>query len=97
MREELFRELVQSIREGGAILRGEKEASRSFKNIEPNVAALREQYGLSQTEFANVFGFSVKTLRNWEQGRRKPQGSARILLQVISKNPKVVFDIIQEV
>ena len=63
MNEELFEELLQSVREGGAILRGEKEASRTFVIETPNVKDIRERYELSQTEFAVLLGISVKTLQ----------------------------------
>lgn len=55
-----------------------------------NVAAIRTQTGLSQTEFARSIGVKKGTLLNWEQGRRQPTGPAQILLALISKNPKLV-------
>ena len=58
---------------------------------EVNVAALRKRLGLSQTRFAATFGFSTKTVRNWEQGLRHPEGPARILLQVIEREPEAVL------
>jgi putative transcriptional regulator len=57
---------------------------------EPNVAKIRIESGLSQTEFAKSIGVSVGTLRNWEQGRRRPQGPARVLLALIDKQPDIV-------
>ena len=86
MRAELFAELLESVREGGAILRGQLKPSREFGFDEPDVKALREGYGLSQTKFAALLGISPGTLRNWEQGRRKPEGSARVLLQAVCMN-----------
>ena len=74
MNDELFAELVESVREGAAILRGEAAPCRSFA-VERTIIdtkGLREKYHLSQTEFASMLGISVKTLRNWEQGRRAP-------------------------
>ena len=97
MNDELFSELVASVREGGAILRNEKEASRAFVVDEPDVAAIRDEYGLSQTKFAALLGISVRTLQNWEQGRRKPQGPAKVLLRVASKHPKAVLDVVRKV
>ncbi len=94
MKDELFQELLQSIREGGAILRGEQEPSRTFSFEEPDAVSIREKYGLSQTKFASMLGISVKTLRNWEKGRRKPQGPARVLLQVADRHPEVILDVI---
>lgn len=95
MSDELFEELMDSVREGGAILRGEKEASRMFVVETPDVKEIREKYQLSQTEFAALLGISVKTLQNWEQGRRNPRGAARVLLQVAAKHPEAVWDVVE--
>ena len=95
MNDELFAELMESVREGGAILRGEKEPSRKFVIEAPDVKQIREGYDLSQREFAALLGISIKTLQNWEQGRRTPHGAARILLQVAAKHPKAVWDVVQ--
>jgi putative transcriptional regulator len=92
MKKELFDELLESVREGGAILRGELEPSRRFTMEEPDVRGLREKHGLSQPKFAALMGISVATLRNWEQGRRKPEGSARVLLWVVERHPEAVFE-----
>lgn len=92
MKKELFDELLESVREGGAILRGEREPARSFRFEDLDVRGLRERHGLSQSKFAALMGISVGTLRNWEQGRRKPEGSARVLLKVVDKHPEAVFD-----
>jgi putative transcriptional regulator len=98
MKDDLFRELEASVREGGAILRGEKPPSRSFVIDGPDVKLVRESFGLTQIEFAMLLGISVKTLRNWEQGRRRPEGAARVLLQVAAKHPEAVWDVVgQEV
>ena len=59
---------------------------------EPDVRGLREKHGLSQPKFAALMGISVATLRNWEQGRRKPEGSARVLLWVVKMHPEAVFE-----
>ena len=91
MKDELFKELVASIQEGGAILRGEHTASRRFIVDGPDVKHIRASYKLSQGEFASLLGISVATLRNWEQGRRAPEGPARILLQVAAKHPEALW------
>lgn len=97
MNEELFTELVESVREGGAILRGEKKPSRRFEIAAPDVKQIRERYKLSQSEFAGLLGVSIKTLQNWEQGRRSPHGAARVLLHVADKHPDAVWDVVQPV
>ena len=95
MKAELFDELVASVREGGAILRGAAAPSRAFVADGPNIKRLRASYRLSQGQFAAVLGISVSTLRNWEQGRRLPEGPARVLLQVADKHPEVVCDVVR--
>jgi len=92
MNDELFQELLASVREGGAILRGKQKPAREFRFEEPDVAAIREEYGLSQTKFAALLGISVRTLQNWEQGRRHPHGPAKVLLRVAAKHPRAVLD-----
>jgi len=92
MKEDLFNELVESVKEGGAILRGETKASRDFMFEPIDVQSIRKKYGLSQDKFAKLLGISVATLRNWEQGRRKPDGPARVLLKVAAKHPQAVLD-----
>lgn len=94
MNDELFNELLESVREGGAILRGEKSPSRTFTVEKPDVQRIRANYRLSQNEFATLLGISLNTLQNWEQGRRVPQGPARVLLQVAAKHPDAVWDVV---
>lgn len=96
MKDELFEELLESVREGGAILRGDEEPSRRFEIEEPDVAAVRERYGLSQRRFAAMLGISVRTLQNWEQGRRRPHGPARVLLRVAEEHPEAVLDTVRK-
>ena len=95
MKDELFNELVASVQEGGAILRGETDASRIREIEDPDVAAIREEYGLSQAKFAALLGISVRTLQNWEQGRRRPQGPAKVLLRVAARFPKAVLSTVK--
>ena len=95
MKDELFNELVASVREGGAILRGKRVPARTFKVDAPNIKRIRAGYKLSQPEFAALLGISIATLRNWEQGRRVPDGPARILLQVAARHPNVVWYVVK--
>lgn len=95
MKDELFHELVTSVREGGAILRGRAKPSRRFVIDAPDIKRIRSRYKLSQPAFAALLGISVATLRNWEQGRRTPEGPARILLQVASKYPDTLWDVVR--
>jgi putative transcriptional regulator len=61
-----------------------------------DVRAVRRRLGLSQDAFARKFGFQCATLRNWEQGRTRPDGPARVLLAVIAKHPEAVEDVLQK-
>lgn len=92
MKKELFAELLQSVKEAAAIERGQVKPSRVFKVQTPNeVARIRGKLKLSQTEFARLLGISANTLQNWEQGRRKPAGPARVLLRVAEKYPEAIL------
>ena len=95
MKEELFAELVASVKEGGQILRGEKEAARAFQYDRLDIKLIREGYKLTQEQFASMLGISVRTLRNWEQGRRVPEGPAMVLLRVADKHPEAVLDAVR--
>lgn len=94
MKKKLFKELLESVKQGGAIMKGTIKPLRTFEFPESEVRKIREQYGLSQDKFAILMGISVATLRNWEQGRRKPEGPARVLLRVAATHPEALTDII---
>jgi putative transcriptional regulator len=95
MKDEVFAKLVTSLRQAGAIMRGEAPASRIFAVDRADVRRVRSRYRLSQSGFAALLGISVKTLRNWEQGRRTPEGPARVLLQVAARHPDALLDIVR--
>jgi putative transcriptional regulator len=59
----------------------------------PSVSSIRERTGLSQSRFAQLLGVSLRTLQEWEQGRREPSGAARTLLLIAAKNPRVLVDV----
>ncbi|MDP2883939.1 MAG: NadS family protein [Ignavibacteria bacterium] len=92
MKKGTFDELLTSIKQAGTIVRGKKAPSRAFRIDDPDVSAIRQHLGLTQQKFAELLGISPATLRNWEQGRRKPEGAARVLLCVAAKHPKAVLD-----
>jgi putative transcriptional regulator len=79
-------EILEGIRE---IKRGEHGRVITV----PPVAAVRESTGLSQSRFAQLLGVSVRTLQEWEQGRRAPSGAARTLLRIAAKNPRALRDV----
>ena len=88
MKDEIFNELLESVKEMDKIAKGKKKASRRFTFKEPEVKNIREKTGLSQTNFAQLIGVSKRTLENWEQGRRHPTGPARALLKIVESDPK---------
>jgi len=94
MKKEMFQELLQSVRETGAIMRGEMEPSRVFVVEKPDVKSIRSKLGISQQEFASMLGISVRTLENWEQKRRVPRGPTRVLLKVAEIHPEAVWDVV---
>ena len=57
----------------------------------PSVTMIREKAGLSQPRLAELLGVSVRTLQEWEQGRRAPSGAARTLLLIAEKNPRALL------
>ena len=59
----------------------------------PDVSSIREGTGLSQARFAQLLGVSVRTLQEWEQGRRAPSGAARTLLLIAAKNPRALLEV----
>ena len=62
-----------------------------------DISDLRHKIGLTQMQFAKSIGVSVGTLRGWEQGRRKPEGAARVLLALIAKRPNIVQEELQKI
>jgi len=81
---------------GKEILEGLRELKRGEVGrviTLPPVATIRERTGLSQARFAALLGASVRTLQEWEQGRRAPSGAARTLLMVAAKNPHVLLEV----
>jgi putative transcriptional regulator len=80
------------VRQAGGIRRKKQKPSRVFRYRPADIKAIRESLGKSQPEFALMIGVSVATLRNWEQGRRMPEGPARALLQVAARNPWAVAE-----
>jgi len=85
-RRDIGREILEGIRE---IKRG---AHGRVLN-DPAVTDIRERTGLSQAHFARLLGVSVRTLQEWEQGRRAPSGAARTLLLIAAKNPRALLEV----
>ena len=84
-------ELIASMQEAVAIVRGEKEAARvHLPPGDVDVRAIRERLGLTRPAFAQRFGLAVAAVRDWEQGLRRPGPAARVLLMVIARSPEAV-------
>jgi len=81
---------------GEEILDGIRQIKRGehgrITNV-PSVSSVRERTGLSQLKFATLLGVSVRTLQEWEQGRRAPSGAARTLLLIAAKNPRALIEV----
>lgn len=91
MDKKLFEELTRSVRQAGAIGRGEAKPSRRREFTPSRIQAVRERTELSQAQFARLLNVSVKTLQNWEQARREPTGPAKALLRIVEKEPAVAI------
>jgi len=90
----LGQELIQGMKEAVAYVKGQANLENYRISIpdEIDVKAIRAKHRLTQKDFAGRYGFSVTTLRQWEQGRRKPEGPTRAYLLVIERNPKAVCE-----
>ena len=91
--------IVEAMRDAVAYARGDKSRGQERVVMVPrevDVRAIRHQLGLSQPEFAAQFGFSLGTLRNWEQGHRQPEGPSRVLLTLIERIPDEIKRALQE-
>ncbi|MCC5789167.1 MAG: helix-turn-helix domain-containing protein [Opitutales bacterium] len=93
----LFNELKESIRQMKAIEKGDLAPARvRVVNPDNDVTQARVQLGLTQETFAKLLGTPVGTIRSWEQGRRQPPPSAKVLMRVATKYPKQVFECAEE-
>ena len=91
-------EIIASLKEAIGWARGEEIPVRITQVSVPaiNVREVRLRLKLTQSEFASRFGFAKASLRNWEQGRTRPDGPARVLLAVIAKHPEAVEDALRQ-
>jgi putative transcriptional regulator len=91
-------DLLTAVKEMVAHHKGEISLKTRTLHIpkEIDVALIRKNFGLTQKQFADHYGFKLSALKEWEQGRRQPERSARILLKVIASAPKIVEMILSE-
>lgn len=95
---ELGEQIIEGLEEALQYAKGHHQGQRVHKVAIPehvNVKAIRKRLRMSQREFSATFGFSIHSIRNWEQGKRRPEGAARVLLTVISKKPQAVIDALE--
>ncbi len=93
MKDDDFEGLMQSLDEARAYARGELLAGAKVHVPERlDARAIRLATGLTQSAFAAQVGVSPATLRNWEQGRRQPEGPARVLLALLARDPNIVME-----
>ncbi|UTD07134.1 helix-turn-helix domain-containing protein [Treponema denticola] len=90
MSDEMFDEFMQSVKEAVLIEKGEIKPSRVFEMESLDIAKIRNKTNKTQEEFAAMLNISIGTLRNWEQGRRKPDGAALSLLKIVKADPQYV-------
>ena len=86
----VYDQIREGLEDAIAIAKGEKEPARVHVFAPVDIVAARKKLGMSQNKFAETFGISPGTLRGWEQGRREPDGPARVLLRVIDREPEAV-------
>ncbi|WP_376711128.1 helix-turn-helix domain-containing protein [Pseudochrobactrum lubricantis] len=91
-----FESIKKGLDEALEFSKGYEVGSQVHEIILPeiDVAKIRAQTGLSQTDFARSIGVAKGTLLNWEQRRRTPQGPAQVLLALIERKPSVVQDLL---
>jgi putative transcriptional regulator len=91
-------DLVRAVQEMAAYHRGEISLKTRTLHVptDIDVASIRKNFGFTQKQFADHYGFKLSALKEWEQGRRRPERSARILLKVIALAPKVVERVLTE-
>jgi putative transcriptional regulator len=91
-----FERIMRGLEEATAYARGEADTTKYRVHVPDvvDVAAIRTKLGLTQEAFAAQFGFSKGAVRDWEQGRKVPEASARILLKVIEKRPDIVLEVL---
>ena len=90
MSDDTFHDIAAGLQDAIAHAKGEQDKGRGHQILPLNIPAIRAKLHMTQEQFADAFGVSVGTVRNWEQGRRAPRGPARVLLQVIDKEPNAV-------
>lgn len=90
------KQIIKGLQEALDFAKGDADKSQYRVTIpeEIDVKAIRKKLGMSQSEFAKFFGFNVRTLQDWEQGRRVPTGATRNYITLIQRDPEAVRDLL---
>ena len=87
---EVGESILRGLEQAVEYAQGERKSFVEHRFVDVDVKAIRDKLGMSQSQFASAFSISLGTLKQWEQGRRVPEGPARVLLQVIEREPEAV-------
>lgn len=90
---DIGQEILDGLREIKTHKAGQVNLRKYTLQSAPSASEVRAQLQLSQTAFAGLMGVSVRTLQDWEQGRRQPAGSARMLLRIAQQHPEVLLEL----
>ncbi len=93
---EAYKSISKGLKEAIEFSKGNTEGTKIFKPKHIDVKKLRERIGMSQAKFASSVGISLGTLRHWERGDRYPQGPALVLLNLLSKDPHTVLEVLHK-
>ncbi len=91
-----YKSISKGLQEAIDYSEGKKVSIKEFHPIPIDIKGLRKRVGMTQTKFASSFGISLGTLRHWERGDRYPRGPALVLLNLLSKDPKTVLNVLHK-
>lgn len=90
----VFESIKQGLKEAIDFSNGNNIGAKVFQPSEIDVKRLRQKIGMTQVEFAAMFGISVGTLRHWERGDRTARGPALVLLNLVKKDPETILNVL---
>jgi putative transcriptional regulator len=95
---EAFKRIEKSLKDAILFAEGKdvKAKVRVYNLFQVDVKRIRQNIGMTQTQFAAAFGIGLSTLRHWERGDREPKGAALVLLNMLAKEPKTVLRILNQ-
>ena len=93
---EAYKSISKGLKEAIEYSEGNTKGTREFRPKHIDVKKLRQRIGMTQPKFAASFGISLGTLRHWERGDRYPQGPALVLLNLLSKDPNTVLEVLHK-